>query len=122
MFSVDPNPFTTTRVGVIQVGDQTFLVTQTGAPCAYSLSAYGILFAHAGGSSALLGSRSAVGCTPDVGTDQPSFVTLGNLFGPTNNIFTLPYDVAPFDSLIGVYRRATISFGGQVLRIKQSSW
>jgi hypothetical protein len=33
------------------------------------------------------------------------------------------YNVAPFDgSAMPVYRRAKISFGGQIFIVKQSSW
>jgi hypothetical protein len=122
-YSAAPNPLGLTRRGVIQVGAQTFTVTQLGAACGYSLAEYGRLFGRAGGSAKVEGSPSALGCAPDHGTDQPSFVTLGALFGPTSNIFTLPYSVSPFTtSLTAATRFARITFGGQLFLIKQVSW
>ena len=75
-FNVAGNPAGVSRTGTIQFAGQTFTITQTGAACAFSLNSYGGLFSNAGGSNALLGSQSALGCTPTVGTDQPSIVTL----------------------------------------------
>lgn len=121
-YSVEANPGTTTRVGTIQVGDRTFEVRQTGGACGYSLSAYGALFGHIGGTSHFLGSPSGVGCTPDTGTDQPSFILLDPLVGPVSNIFTQGYHVTPYDSLTISVRRARITFGGQVFTVKQTSW
>ena len=69
------------------------------------------------------GSRTAVGCTPDVGTDQPSFIQLFPLTGPVLDVFSLPYQVAPFPaSLTTGVRFARITFGGQIVLIKQFSW
>jgi hypothetical protein len=122
-FTVDPNPFAITRAGVIQVANQVFTVTQLGSACAYSLNNYGRLFNYAGGSSTVLGSPSGLGCTPEVGTDQPSIITLGTLTGPLLNIFTLPYDVAVLPPpLTPFVRRMNITFGGRVFVVKQTSW
>jgi hypothetical protein len=121
-FTAAANPAGTTRVGTIQFGGQSFTVNQTGAACAFSLGAYGVLLTKSGGSNSVQGSQSAVGCVPIVGTDQPSLVSLGGLAGPTLNIYTLPYTVIPFNSTVIATRRMTISFGGQVYTIKQTSW
>jgi hypothetical protein len=121
-FTVLANPSASTRVGTIQLGDKTFTVTQSGSACGYSLAAYGAVFGQGGGSSTVLGSPSAVGCTPTVGTSQPGTVTLGALMGPTLNIFTLPYDVSTFSSLTSAVRLANITFGGQIFVVKQTSW
>ena len=48
-YTVAPNPLAVARSGVIQIGEQTFPVTQSGASCGYSLNAYGAVFARAGG-------------------------------------------------------------------------
>jgi hypothetical protein len=121
-FTAGANPASTMRAGTIQFGGQTFTVNQTGAACAYSLTAYGVLLTKTGGSSSVQGSQSAVGCTPAYGTDQPSIVTLQPLTGPALNIWTLPYTVNRFDSMVNAVRRMTIAFGGQVFTIKQTSW
>jgi len=76
----------------------------------------------AGAGSPLLGSASALGCSPSVGVDQPSIVTLGGLSGPVSNIWTQPFSVSLFNSTVVAARRARISFGGQLLVIKQTSW
>jgi hypothetical protein len=122
-YIVDTNPSGTSRLGVIQVGDQSFTVTQTAATCAFSLNAYGKLFDKSGGTGTVFGSPSALGCTPDYGTSEPSFITLGTLIGPNSNIFSLPYQVLAFPTpLTPFIRRGSITFGGQVFTIKQTSW
>ena len=121
-YTVEANPSSTVRQGNIQFGDKSFTVTQSGGACGYSLNAYGAVFGTLGGSSSVLGSPTGIGCTPTVGTDQPSFVFLGPLTGPVSNIFTLPFTVSPFGSLTPVIRRAKITFGGQVFFLKQTSW
>ena len=121
-YTVQPNPSSTIRRGNIQFGNANFAVTQSGGACGYSLNAYGAVFGSLGGSSNVLGSPNAIGCTPVVGTDQPSFIFLGSLAGPVTNIFTLPFTVSPFGSLTPAIRRAKITFGGQVVFLKQTSW
>ena len=57
-----------------------------------------------------------------VGTDQPSFISLGPLSGPVGNIFTQPYIVTPFAPITPQVRFGNITFGGQIFVIKQVSW
>jgi len=126
-YSVQPNPLSTPRSGVIQIADQTFTVTQTVAQsaCRYSLHAYGALFNRGGGGGDVFGSATDTSCNPGptIGTDQPSFIVLGPLLGPTLDVFTQPFSVAPFSTpLIGVTRRGRIAFGGQLFVVKQVSW
>jgi hypothetical protein len=122
-YEVLPNPNASPRSGTIVVGNAVFTVVQSGSPCAFSLNAYGRIFQAAGGSETVLGSPNASGCVPDVGTDQPSFILLEPLTGPVLNIFSLPYTVAPFpSSLTTTIRFGRITFGGQVVVIKQYSW
>ncbi len=111
-----------TRSGTIQFAGQTFTVNQTGAACAYSLNSYGLLVNAGGGSGTVIGTPSAQLCTPAVATDQPTFVLLGTLAGPTQDEFFLPFTVGQFNSFSTVIRRATITFGGQIHVIKQTSW
>ena len=122
-FDVTPNPSTGTRTGTIRLGEQNFTVQQTGGTCGFSLNAYSAAFGPSGNANAsALGSPSAVGCVPVVGTDQPGFITLGNLTGPALNIFTLPYAITPFNSLTPSVRLGNITFGGQILKVKQTSY
>jgi hypothetical protein len=121
-YTVAPNPATTTRAGTIQVGEQTLEIRQSGGACGYSLNAYGALFDKLGGTGSVLGSPTALGCSPDTGTDQPSIVLLDPLAGPLLNIFTQGYHVTPYDSLTISVRRARITFGGQIFTVKQTSW
>ena len=122
-FTVDPNTNGSTRGGQIKLEDgSTYSVSQSGATCAFSLNAYSSVFNTGGGTGAVQGSPSANGCTPSVGTSQPSIVTIGSLSGPTLNIFTLPYTVASYVSASATTRKAYITFGGQVYAIKQTSW
>jgi hypothetical protein len=121
-FSVEANPSTFNRVGTIRLGEQIFTLTQTGGACGFSLNANSASFGPPGDMRSVLGSPSALGCVPAVGTDQPSFVTLGNLFGPVSNIFTLEFTISPFASLTPTTRFGRITFGGQILSIKQTSY
>jgi len=122
-YTVDSNPNATNRTGNIQVDNQFFTITQLGGSCGFSLSTYGAIFSHTGGIGSVAGSPTAIGCVPVVGTSQTSIITLGTLTGPALNIFTLPYTVELFPPPLSPYiRRATITFGGQILLIKQTSW
>jgi hypothetical protein len=122
-FNVAQNFSGMNRQGTIQLGDQGFTVTETAAACAYSLNAYGEVFSQLGGHDQVLGSPNAVGCaSPPTGTDQPSFITLDQLTGPVNNIFTQPFQIAPFNSLVPNLRFGNITLGGQIFAIKQTSW
>jgi hypothetical protein len=119
---VGANPTGSTRNGTVQIGDRIFTISESGAACAYSLAAYGTAFGQLGGIGNVLGSPSATGCTPTVGTTVPSMINLGTLSGPALNIFTQPYSVNTFNSLTNAIRRGTITFGGQIFTIKQTSW
>jgi hypothetical protein len=125
-YAVDANPTGSTRSGTIQVGDQTFTATQAGAPCAFSLNEYGQEFDVNGTYPAfltLLGSQSAVGCMPVVGTSQPTIVGIGTLSGPAANIYSLPFTVYQWVSpLVTGVRTANVTFGGQMFAVKQTSW
>jgi hypothetical protein len=126
-FSVLSNPLPSARTGIIQIADQTFTVTQTIAQsaCRYSLHAYGALFSRGGGGGDVFGSATDTSCNPGstIGTDQPSFIFLGPLQGPTLDVFTQPFSVSTFDTpLIAVTRRGRITFGGQIFVVKQVSW
>ena len=121
-YSVAPNPVTANRSGTIVIGDRSFTITQLGGQCGFSLNAYGALFDRFGGPGAVLGSQAALGCTPAVGTDQPSFVLLEPLVGPANNIFTLPYSIEQYSSLTRSIRIGRIAFGGVTFTVKQTSY
>jgi len=121
-YSAAPNPFGTTRKGTIQVGSATFTVVQSGSACAYSLNEYGHVFHSTGGDATVLGTPTAPACTPATGTNQPSFITLSPLAGPELNIFSVPYNVAPFTPLTPLIRYGNVTFGGQIVLIKQYSW
>lgn len=117
-----PIPAASTRIGNIQIGDKVFRVTQSGAACAYSLNSYGAAYNKLGGSGTILGSPNALGCIPVTGTSQPTIIQLPPLGGPTLNIFNQDYIVNPFNSVVKAIRRATITFGGQVFNVKQTSY
>ena len=120
-YSVEENPFSTSRVGTIQLGDKTFTVTQIGGACGYSLSAYGALFTKIGGGGSVFGSPTASGCVPDVGVTQP-FVIKTTFGAPAPNLFQQDYTVQDYNVLNNSVRIGQIVFGGQVFTVKQSSW
>ena len=111
------------RSGNIQIGDKVYTVTQVGANCSFSLNSSGASYNLLGGSGAVLGSANLGSCpAPVVGTTQPTIFTLGALTGPAANIYTQNYIVNPFSSATKVTRRASITFGGQIFTIKQTSY
>jgi hypothetical protein len=121
-FTAAANPSGMTRTGTIQFAGQTYTVSETGAACAYSLNSYGLALGQGGGSNFVYGSPTAQNCTPAVGTDQPTIVTLGTLAGPVGGIFTLPFMVTTYNSTVTGIRTMIITFGGQIFTIKQTSW
>jgi hypothetical protein len=120
-YSVEENPFSTSRVGTIQLGDKTFTVTQLGGACGYSLAAYGALYSKSGGSGSVFGSPTASGCVPEVGVTQP-FIIKTTFGSPAANLFQQDYSVQPYNVLSNSIRLGQIVFGGQVFTVKQSSW
>ncbi len=121
-YTAAANPSASTRIGNIQLGDKVFVVTQSGAACAYSLNSYGTAYNKFGGTGTILGSPNALGCTPVTGTTQPTIIQLSPLGGPNLNIFNQDYIVNPFNSVVKAVRRATITFGGQIFTVKQTSY
>jgi hypothetical protein len=122
-YDVVANPTTFLRRGTIQVGDQTFTVTQSGGTCGYSLNAYGASFGKLGGPGTLLAGQNGGSCpaTPIVGSTQP-FLTLGSLSGGPPFQWSQSYGVAPYNALTASIRRGQITFGGQILVVKQTSY
>ena len=122
-YTVQPNPTTFSRKGTIQVGDQTFTVTQSSGTCGYSFNTYGVSFWEAGRprDAARRAERRSCPSPPVVGTTQP-FITLFNLTGGPPVQWSQTYGVAPYNSLTATIRKGAITFGGQVFTVKQTSW
>jgi hypothetical protein len=122
-YSVAPNPVASNRTGTIQLGDQTFTITQivSGSACGFSLNAFGAVYNNAGGSGSVLASASAQGCYPAVGA-SPELLPLPLYTGPINGIFTQPYIVPPYQSFVNWIRKLEINVSGQPYVIKQTSW
>jgi hypothetical protein len=124
-YTVAANLNPVARSGAIQLGYQTYVVTQAAAACGYTLSPIGSTFSLSGGVGQVAATASS-GCTapPAVSVSQPvaGMVTLGTMTGPVSSVYTLPYTVAPFASAGPAMRRATVTIGGQVFSIKQMSW
>ena len=118
------------RTGSIQVGNQTFTVTQTGAACGWSLngtgeaiSAAGAAAAPSGAPESVLASSSAFGCgAPSDSTNQPSIVTLLPLTGPAGDVYTQSYTVTPYNPVNLVPRYMQIDISGQIFTVKQYPW
>jgi hypothetical protein len=104
------------------LGEVNFTVNQEGGQCGFSVNTYSLGFASPGGDGEVAGSPTAVGCTPDYGTDSPQFIEGLNLTGPTLNIFRLNFSIAPFQSLTPATRFGLVTFGGQVITVKQKSY
>jgi hypothetical protein len=119
-FTVQANGSPGARSGRILVGDQTFTVSQLGSTsCTYSLNAWGALFPNTGGAGDLLASATALSCSPAVASSPE--IVLGPL-SFANDIFTQPYSVATYISPVVWVRVLEINFGGQIFKVKQTSW
>src|SRR4029453_812674 len=116
-----PNPTTFSRKGTIQVGDQTFTVTQSGGTCGYSLNTYGVSFGKLGGPGILFPGQNRGRChgTPVLGPTLP-FITLLNLTGDPPGQWSQTYGVAQYDSLTATIRKGAIPFRGQSFPGKQT--
>ena len=121
-YTAEANSSGSTRTGTIQIGKQTFTVSQAGASCSYTLNANGAVFGSAGGTGSILATASSAGCTPAVTSSPPGVVPLGSLTGPVSNVYTQTYTVPAFTSATNAVRVVTIMLGGQVFQIKQRSF
>jgi all-beta uncharacterized protein len=119
-YSVAANASGAPRSGTIQVGGKSFLVTQAGSACSSTLSSYGSAFGQSGGDSTIVAAASA-GCTttPLAGSSEP-FIDVGTVSPPP--LFSIPFTVHPYVSLNPAIRLGTVTFGGQVHTVKQTSW
>jgi hypothetical protein len=121
-FTATANPAGGMRTGTIQFAGQTYTVAQNGAPCSYTLAAYGVSFGKAGGTGSVLATPSLQGCgAPPDTTNSPGAITLGTV-SPLGNNYTLPYTVLNYNSTVTGTRKMTITFGGQTYTIKQTSY
>jgi hypothetical protein len=120
-FTAAATPLPTPRSGVIRLGDQAFTVNQIASACAFSLNAFGAVFSKAGGDGDVLASASALGCSPAVGASPE--LTLGALgYDEATRIYTQPYQVPIYESLMTWIRVLRISMSGEIFTIKQTSW
>jgi hypothetical protein len=118
-FSAEVNPAGAGRSGVIQVNDAVFTVTETAASCSYTLNTIGARFDHNGGPGSFTAGENVVSCSPTV-VANPG-ITLDPRV-QTGNLFTQSYTVAPYSSLTPWVRLLYIDFGGQIYKVKQTSW
>jgi hypothetical protein len=121
-YSAAANPFGSTRTGSIQLGDQVFTVSQEAAACSFTLNLPGALYDRSGGNGSIVATQLGTSCTPAVENLRPEMVQPGTVTGPASGAWTLPYSIVPFDSTLGDIRRATLTFGGQRFKVKQTSW
>lgn len=115
-FSALANPSSKARVGVINVGDRTYTVTQAGASCTYTLSPGSVTVAPIGGSGTVSVAASVEDCEWSAST-AASWVTLGTKTGVGNG--TLSYAVG---SNGGTKSRTTnIAVSGKNVAITQTA-
>jgi Cohesin domain/Putative binding domain, N-terminal/Viral BACON domain len=121
-YSVAANPSGAPRSGMIRVGGVSFTLTQAAPACSFTLAKGGEAFTQAGGAGTIIATASGRGCIPTFSITQGTFVTLGALSGPTGNVFTMPYTVAPFSSASPGIRVGRISLGTRTFTVKETSW
>jgi len=121
-FVVSANPSVFMRQGTIQVGDKTFTVNQAPGTtlCTFVLSSYGASFSKSGGNGLVM-AGAALGCAnPTVGA-SPELLPLDPITF-SDFIWTQPYHVPLYNSLVNYVRMLEITVNGTHFIIKQKSW
>ena len=103
------------RTGVVTIAGIAYTLTQSGAPCVYTIAPTNEVFADTGGTG-VVNLGSITGCTWMVSTTN-SWITM---VSPTNGSGsdTLTYSVAPNPSTFA--RTGSVLVAGQSLRVTQS--
>ncbi len=120
-YTVAANPTPGIRTGRIRLGDRIFTVVQTAGVCSWNLNVYGAVYSSSGGGGDVLASPSQAGCSPPPVGSSPE-IKLAALSGPQAGIYTQPYTVPVFNSLVTWIRLLYIDVGGRLFTVKQTSW
>lgn len=117
-YTVAANSSTSSRVGTISVGDQTFTINQNGSTvnCAYNLAPASHLFTFFGGSDTFI-IQTQVGCPWTVSAND-SWITLSGSTTSGSGTVTIPYSVATNPNTTA--RVGTISVGGLTFQVNQN--
>jgi peptidyl-Asp metalloendopeptidase len=113
-YTVAANSAATARTGVIAVAGRTLTITQTGAPCAYSLSPASASVSG-GGASGSVTLTTMSGCTASAISSASWLTVTSGATGSASR--TVTYTVA---ANTGTARSAAILVGGQTFTVNQS--
>ncbi|MFM1769790.1 MAG: hypothetical protein RJA22_2319 [Verrucomicrobiota bacterium] len=114
-YTVQANPTALARTGVVTLAGQSLVITQTGAPCTFSLSPS----SRSHGAAAETGSVSVVtlvGCAWESATATPWITLLGTNSG--SGPATVSYRVEPNPTAIP--RSGSLTIAGQTLAVTQA--
>ena len=115
-FTVAPNPSPAGRSGAIVIAGKTFLVTQLGVSCQFSVSPLSLQQAAAGGSGFININAANSGCAWSA-TSNSNWISLGS---PSSGVgsASLAYTIAVHDGLLG--RSGSISVAGSTVAVDQA--
>jgi subtilisin family serine protease len=115
-YQVAANPDATLRTATLTIAGQMFTVTQTAAPCTYSITPTSATFANAGGTGSVT-VTTLVGCTTSAVSNSP-FVTITNVGSGTSAVVS--YSVAA-NPPPGDARTGTMTIGGHTFTVTQDA-
>jgi len=123
-FDVATNGLSSPRSGTIKVGDEVFTVTQAASTCTYTLTRYSQTFDRIGGTDEIPIGFSPAGCAaPAIDVRAPlGMISLTSPPVSSPGVYTEPYTVNIYQTLVNYIRQAQLLIGGQIFTIKQTSW
>jgi hypothetical protein len=113
--SIAANSTTVARSAGVLIGGQTYLVTQAGVPCSFSLSASSTVQPSAGGSGVVEITASGAGC-PWVASSNAAWLTLSAASGSGSGSITFTAVANPNPGA----RSGTLTVAGQNIVVNQS--
>jgi hypothetical protein len=114
-YSVQANPTALTRTGVLQVAGESFVVTQDGAPCSYSLVVSGASHG-AQTTTGAVAVTTLVGCVWNVATATPWVTILSPLSQTNSGSVDYSVDANP----TGLTRIGSLIVAGQTFTVTQA--
>jgi hypothetical protein len=113
-FSVDPNPSTLSRSGALNIGGQTFLITQQAASCTVSVDTQGFNhdFANTGGTGSISITTNGTNCSWTA-SSPASWATVA----PTSGTGNGPVVATVAANLLSTARSTGLNIGGQTVNV-----
>jgi len=114
-YGVASNPTSSTRTGRITVASKVFFVTQTGIPCAFSISPTTDLLTDVGGTGIITLTANDMACAWTA-SSSASWLTVS----PASGVGSANVSYIAAATSLGATRTATITIGGQTFTMTQT--